>query len=44
MGLNHTTVLRLAMAFEVVAVVIRQYMPWALLVADGFGCEREVIM
>ena len=44
MGLNHTMVSRLAMAFGVVAVGIRQRMPWALLVADIFGCEREVTM
>ena len=32
------------MTFEVIAVVIRQFMPWALLVADSFGCEREGIV
>ena len=34
MGLNHTMISRLTMVFEVVAVVIRQYMP------RGTACGR----
>ena len=45
MGVSHTMVSRLGTVFEVVAVVIRQYVCLEELhVADVFGCKKEVIM